>query len=78
MKDKKSTIALVLSVVAIAMLTFVCATSKRAVSEEGNSKQLKSGRTLPIILSPVLPDTLDFCGEAVPLDVYYVREGIDR
>lgn len=78
MKDKKSTIALVLSVVAIAMLTFVCATSKRAASEGENSKQLKSGRTLPIIFSPVLPDTLDFCGEAVPLDVYYVREGLDR
>lgn len=30
------------------------------------------------IYSLVLPDKLDFAGEKVPLDLYYVREGLDR
>ena len=33
-------------------------------------------------MSPVysipIPDSLDFAGEAVPLDIFYVREGLDR
>lgn len=28
--------------------------------------------------SPLLPNTLDFAGEKVPLDVYYVREALDK
>ncbi len=30
------------------------------------------------IYSPVIPSDLDFCGEKVPLDVYHVRERMDR
>ncbi len=30
------------------------------------------------ILTPELPDKLEFAGEMVPLDLYYVREGLER
>lgn len=30
------------------------------------------------IFSPEIPDTLNFAGEEVPLDVYYVRESLDK
>ena len=30
------------------------------------------------VYSPVIPDTLTFAGETVPLETYYVREGLDN
>ncbi len=30
------------------------------------------------IFSPTLPQSIDFCGEAVPLDIFYVREAVER
>ncbi len=30
------------------------------------------------IFSPPIPDSVDFAGEAVPLDLFYVREALDR
>jgi hypothetical protein len=30
------------------------------------------------VYAPSIPDTLYFCGERVPLNIYYVREGLDR
>jgi len=31
-----------------------------------------------ILAPPPLPDQIDFCGEAVPLHLYWVKEGLDR
>ncbi|MDR2971452.1 MAG: lytic transglycosylase domain-containing protein [Bacteroidales bacterium] len=31
-----------------------------------------------VLTSPPLPDHIEFCGEAVPLHLYWVKEGIDR
>jgi len=31
-----------------------------------------------VLTSPPLPNTIVFCGEKAPLDLYWVREGIDR
>lgn len=72
----KSTIALVLSVIAIAMMTFVCATDRNSVPGLDNGKPAANNN--PSIYSPTIPDAMDFCGESVPLDIYYVREGLDR
>ena len=30
------------------------------------------------VYAPSIPDSLTLCGERVPLDIYYVREGLDR
>ncbi|MDP4192653.1 MAG: lytic transglycosylase domain-containing protein, partial [Bacteroidota bacterium] len=30
------------------------------------------------IISPEIPENLDFCGEKVPLDNFYVKERVDR
>lgn len=72
----KSTLALILSVVSISLLVFVCAVDKdRAETNIADSQRINAN---PRIYSPALPDTMTFAGEAVPLDVYYVREGLDR
>ena len=31
-----------------------------------------------VLASPPLPDQLDFCGEPIPLHLYWVKEGLDR
>ena len=77
MKDK-STLALILSTVTIALLVFVCATGKDSADALANDAKLKAQYANPQIFAPALPDTMSFAGEAVPLDVYYVREGLDR
>ncbi len=69
----RSTIALLLSVVTIVMLVCVCATDKDSTALQGAAPQQQ-----PQIYSPSLPDTMSFAGESVPLDIYYVREGLDR
>ena len=79
MKDK-STLALILSVVSITLLVFVCATDKDRAEANiaGVEKGVQKANAVPHIFSPALPDSMTFAGEAVPLDIYYVREGLDR
>ena len=75
----KSTLALILSVVSIALLVFVCAIDKdRAEAGIANEKNAQRVSTNPRIYAPALPDSMTFAGEPVPLDIYYVREGLDR
>ncbi|MCL2290069.1 MAG: lytic transglycosylase domain-containing protein [Bacteroidetes bacterium] len=31
-----------------------------------------------VLASPPLPDQIDFCGEPIPLHLYWVKEGLDR
>ena len=52
----------------------MCATQKEN-SDELYSKALQASYK---IYAPVLPDTLDFAGERVPMQTYYVRECLDR
>ncbi|MBR4300840.1 MAG: lytic transglycosylase domain-containing protein [Bacteroidales bacterium] len=71
---KLSIIAIILSTLTLSVQIFIFATDK---SDEDAiyTQALKNDYR---IYSPVLPDTLKFAGEKVPLDVYYVREGLDR
>ena len=72
----KSTLALILSVVSISLLVFVCAVDKdRAETNIAETQRINAN---PRIYAPPLPDSMTFAGETVPLDVYYVREGLDR
>lgn len=76
MKTAK-TITIVISTIAITLVTFVCATDKDSADSKIASKN-KSEQHIPNIYSPKIPDQMDFCGESVPLDLYYVRESLDR
>lgn len=69
-----SIIAIVLASLAIAGEAFIFATRKEE-SEELHARAIRADYR---IYAPSIPDTLSFCGERVPLNIYYVREGLDR
>lgn len=64
----------VLLVILIAVLWFGMDyyQKKEVVVSPGTSEQYYKIVSLPI------PDTLSFCGEPVPLDIFYVRESLDQ
>jgi len=59
---------------ALAGEAFIFATHKER-SEEVHRQAI---RTDYRVYAPSMPDSLSFCGERVPLNIYYVREGLDR
>lgn len=71
---KLSIIAIVISSLAIIGQIFIFATTKSDPDDTYRKAMQADYR----VYCPVLPDSLTFCGEAVPLDSYYVREGLDR
>ena len=71
---KISIVAIILASVAIAGEAFIFASHKED-SEQLHLKAIKSDYR---IYAPSIPDTLYFCGERVPLNLWYVREGLDR
>ena len=73
---KLSIIAIILASLAIAGEAFIFATHKEKNEEE--ALHTKAIRTDYRIYAPSIPDTLYFCGERVPLNLYYVRESLDR
>ena len=69
-------IAIILASLAIAGEAFIFATHK-----EKNEQEALHARAIRAdyrVYAPSIPDTLYFCGERVPLNIYYVREGLDR
>ncbi|MGA2823487.1 MAG: lytic transglycosylase domain-containing protein, partial [Bacteroidales bacterium] len=58
----------------------VCGTCIYAVKEVRNQeKDYRNQFSLHYrIYAPEIPDKMDFAGEKVPLDLFYVRESIDR
>ena len=71
---KLSIIAIILSLIAIGGQVFVFATQK----DSDDVTYKKALQTDYRVYAPVLPDTLRFAGEKVPLETYYVREALDR
>lgn len=72
---KKLTIAaIVLASLALIGEAFIFATTRES-SDDVHRKALKANYH---VYSPVLPDTLYFAGERVPMNIYYVRESLDR
>ncbi len=73
---KLSIIAIILASVAIAGEAFIFATRKDKNEEE--ALHTRAIRADYRVYAPSIPDTLYFCGERVPLNLWYVREGLDR
>lgn len=71
---KLSIVAIVLAAVAIAGEIFIFASPKED-SEEVQKKAIMNDYR---VYAPVIPDTMTFCGETVPLETYYVREALDN
>ena len=72
---KKLTIAaIVLASLALIGEAFIFATTRES-ADDVHRKALKANYH---IYAPVLPDTLYFAGERVPMNIYYVRESMDR
>ena len=71
---KLSIAAIILASLAIAGEAFIFATRKQD-ADEVHSRAIQAGYH---VYAPPLPDTLSFCGERVPLNLYYVRESLDR
>lgn len=72
---KLSIIAIILASLAIAGEAFIFATRKEDNSDEILAQAIRADYR---VYAPPLPDTLSFCGERVPLNIYCVREGLDR
>lgn len=71
---KLAIIAIILASVAIAGEAFIFATRKEE-SEELHHRAIRADYR---VYAPSIPDTMTFCGERVPLNLYYVRESLDR
>ncbi len=71
---KLSIAAIILASLAIAGEAFIFATRKQD-ADEVHCRAIQAGYH---IYAPPMPDTLSFCGERVPLNLYYVRESLDR
>ncbi len=63
---------LLLLVIALLLGSVVYQQRQRDVSTPGTNKQYYK------IVPLTIPDTLSFAGEPVPLDIFYVREALDR
>ncbi|MCR4828234.1 MAG: transglycosylase SLT domain-containing protein [Bacteroidales bacterium] len=51
----------------------------QSLKNKGNSNETKElPRMMATVMAPTIPDSMDFCGERVPLELYYVRESLDR
>lgn len=73
---KLNALAIILATIAIVGQIFIFATKKDNTKEDNRppvAQYLDNN-----IYSPTLPDSISFAGEPVPLDTYYVREGLDR
>ncbi len=72
MNRNVSYLLLLLLVIALLLGSVVYQQRRRDVSTPGTNKQYYK------IVPLTIPDTLSFAGEPVPLDIFYVREALDR
>ena len=72
---KLSIAAIILASLAIAGEAFIFATRKEKNDDEILVRAIRADYR---VYAPPMPDTLYFCGERVPLNLWYVREGLDR
>ncbi len=69
------TIIVVLSVL---LLGSLCGTVGYAIAQKNEQSTQKPNYYANTITSPYIPEKLNFAGEEVPVDVYWVREALDR
>lgn len=70
-----SIIAIILSITTLSLQIFIFATS---AGQPAESLSAKNSKSLFQNIAPEIPDSLNFAGEKVPVDDFYVREAIDR
>ena len=77
---KQGTIILILIGIVLLSQVFIFATRNDSVEASAcTTTHVKETTGIPPrIYSPTIPDEMSFAGEKVPLDTYYVREGLDR
>lgn len=61
--------------IVVLAIVFWCYTGEQKPENEDYKKAFNDNYAL---YSPPIPDSLNFAGEEVPLDVYYVREALDK
>ena len=71
---KLSIAAIILASIALDGEAFIFATRKEE-SEELHTRAIRADYR---VYAPSIPDTLTFAGERVPVNLWYVREGLDR
>lgn len=67
--------ALVLASLALAGEAFIFAVHKERNVDQTHNRAIQAAYR---VYAPCIPDSLSFCGERVPLNIYYVRESLDR
>ena len=67
-------LCMILAAGALTAGVLICSSQKEDAEEMYRKAVARDYR----VYSPVIPDTLTFAGEAVPLNTYYVREGLDN
>lgn len=72
---KLSIIAIILSLTTLSLQIFIFASS---ATDSTSHPHNAAKRDFPVTFAPDIPDKMDFAGESVPLDNFYVREGLDR
>lgn len=70
-----SIIAIILSITTLSLQIFIFATS---AGQPAESLSAKNSKSLFQNIAPEIPDSLNFAGEKVPVDDFYVREALDR
>ena len=72
---KKPYIIAATATLIIMAVGFFIGSAQKDDSEEIHRRTVMNGYK---VFAPVIPDTLSFAGEKVPLSTYYVREGLDN
>lgn len=75
MTFRKPLIIFLIALLAGALFTFLCFTGNHKQNDTQYRESFAAHNRVQAI---ALPDTLAFAGEQVPMDLYYVREGLDR
>ncbi len=74
---KQNTLTLTLIGIVMVSQIFIFATRSGGTQSSDDSAARKV-YSLPRIYAPVLPDSISFAGEKAPMELYYVRESLDR
>ncbi len=75
---KRIAVALIASMFFFLFLKLFIFSQKQSGSNGSDEKYYEAGKRFYKIFSIKIPESLDLAGETVPLDKYYVREGLDR
>lgn len=83
--DKRKIFMLLSGIVVVAITILLCSTkttdaenSEASAIYASNDTRTSAKHSALQITSPLMPKTISLAGEEAPLDIYYVREGLDR